>query len=172
MSYPMAPLIRLTLICLYLALVAPLPWLAPAESRAVVGLAVGFGLALIVALTSEQVELDDSGIRVGHPPWCRWLLRRGWALEWPSISALIPVATSQGGRVFYVRSPEGSAFLLPQRVANFDDFLSRFGAATGIDTSGIGRISPPWTYQLLAGFSATLLLAELAFGLGIAAGGL
>jgi hypothetical protein len=82
------------------------------------------------------------------------------------------VATSQGGQVFYVRSPEGSAFLLPQRVANFDDFLSRFGVAAGIDTSGIGRISPPWTYQLLAGFSATLLLAELAFGLGIAARGL
>jgi hypothetical protein len=74
--------------------------------------------------------------------------------------------------VFYVRSPDGSAFLLPQRVTNFDDFHSRFGVATGIDTTGIGRISPPWTYQLLAGFSATLLLAELAFGLGIAARGL
>jgi len=77
MSYPMAPVIRLTLVCLYLALVAPLPWLAPAESRAGVGLAVGLGLALIVALTSEQVELDESGIRVGHPSWCSWLLRRG-----------------------------------------------------------------------------------------------
>ena len=172
MSYPMAPLIRLTLICLYLALVAPLPWLAPAESRAGVGLAVGLGLALIVALTSEQVELDESGIRVGHPRWCSWLVRRGWTLEWPSISALTPVATSQGGRVFYVRSPEGSAFLLPQRVANFDDFLSRFGAASGIDTSAISRISPPWTYKLLAGFSGTLLLAELAFGLGVATRGL
>ena len=52
MSYPMAPLIRLTLICLYLALVAPLPWLAPAESRAGVGLAVGLGLALELGLPS------------------------------------------------------------------------------------------------------------------------
>jgi hypothetical protein len=172
MSYPMASVIRLTLIGLYLALVAPLPWLAPPESQAGVWVAVGLGLGLIVALTSEQVELDDSGIRVGHPPWCRWLLRRGWALDWSSISALTPVATSQGGRVFYLRGPDGSAFLLPQRVANFDDFLLRFGTASGIDTSGVGRISPPWTYQLLAGFSATLLLAELAFGLGIAARGL
>lgn len=172
MSYPMATVIRLTLVCLYLALVAPLPWLAPAASQAGVWLAVGLGLVLIVAITSEQVVVDDSGIAVGHPRWCRWLLRRGWALDWPSVSALTPVATSQGGRVFYVRSPDGSAFLLPQRVANFDDFLSRFSAASGIDTTTIGRISPPWTYHLLAGLSAALLLAELAFGLGITARGL
>eukprot|EP01036_Dinobryon_divergens_P004285 gene4285-5655_t len=57
MSYPMAPVIRLTLIGLYLALVAPLPWLAPAESRAVGGLAVGLGLALIVALQRRQGDL-------------------------------------------------------------------------------------------------------------------
>jgi hypothetical protein len=168
MSYPMASVIRLTLVGLYLALVAPLPWLAPATSQPGAWVALGLGLVLILALTSEQVELDDSGIRVGHPPWCRWFLRRGWALNWPSISALTPVATSQGGRVFYVRSPDGSAFLLPQRVANFDDFLCRFGAASGIDTISIGRISPPWTYQLLAGLSAILLLAELVVGLGMA----
>jgi hypothetical protein len=168
MSYPMATVIRLTLVCLYLALVAPLPWLAPAASQAGVWLAVGLGLVLIVALTSEQVVVDDSGIAVIHPPWCRWLLRRGWALDWPSVSALTPVATSQGGRVFYVRSSDGSAFLLPQRVANFDDFLSRFCAASGIDTTSVVRISPPWTYQLLGGLSATLLLAEVGFGLGIA----
>ena len=168
MSYPMATVIRLTLVCLYLALVAPLPWLAPAASQAGVWLAVGLGLVLIVALTSEQVVVDDSGIAVIHPPWCRWLLRRGWALDWPSVSALTPVATSQGGRVFYVRSSDGSAFLLPQRVANFDDFLSRFCAASGIDTTSVVRISPPWTYQLLAGLSAILLLAELVVGLGMA----
>ncbi|MFM7732286.1 MAG: hypothetical protein ACKO6F_02225, partial [Cyanobium sp.] len=57
-------------------------------------------------------------------------------------------------------------YLLPQRVACFDDFLARFAAASGADTSGVGRISPPWTYQLLAVLSAVLLLAE-AIGLAV-----
>lgn len=160
--YPMAALIRLTLIILYLALVLPLPLLAPKQLQAWMVLALVTGLALILALTSEQLELDNQGLRVGHPTWCSWWLRRGWSLPWTAISGLTPVATSQGGRVYYLRS-DGSSYLLPQRVAGFDDFLSRFSAATGIDTSAVGRLTPPWTYQLLALLSGLLLSAELAW---------
>jgi hypothetical protein len=159
--YPMAPLIRFTLISLYLALVLPLPLLAPPELQAWLWAALPLGLALILALVSEQVELSDGGIRVGHPTWCAWLLRRGWQLNWDQISGLTPVATSQGGRVFYVRTQDGSAYLLPQRVQAFEDFLSRFSQASGLDTSAIGRISPPWTYQLLAMLCGLLLGGEL-----------
>jgi hypothetical protein len=113
---------------------------------------------------SEQVELSDGEIRVGHPGWCRWLLRRGWQLEWDAITGLTPVATSQGGRVFYVRTKEGSAYLLPQRVQAFEVFLSRFSQHTGLDTSSIGRISPPWTYQLLAALCGIGLAAEATAG--------
>lgn len=164
--YPMAPLIRFTLLGLYLALVVPLPALAPAGvSGAMLVLAVAGGLALVLALTSERVELDGEGIRVGHPRWCSWLLRRGWSLNWTSITALTPVTTSQGGRVYYVRSSDGSAWLLPQRVARFPDFLDRFAKGTGLSVKGIGRISPPWTYQLLAGLSALMLAGELIWAL-------
>lgn len=159
--YPMAPLIRFTLISLYLALVLPLPLLAPPELQAWLWAALPLGLVLILALVSEQVELSDAGIRVGHPAWCAWLLRRGWQLNWDQISGLTPVATSQGGRVFYVRTQDGSAYLLPQRVQAFEDFLSRFSQASGLDTSAIGRISPPWTYQLLAVLCGLLLGGEL-----------
>jgi hypothetical protein len=168
--YPMAPLIRFTLLALYLALVLPLPFLAPPALRLPLGLALPLGLLLVIAATSERVELDDEGLRVGHPPWCAWLLRRGWSLPWPRVLGLTPVATSQGGRVWYVRSAggksdEGTAspgrsYLLPQRVARFDDFLIRFSAASGIDTSAVGRISPPWTYQLLALLCGALLIGE------------
>ena len=162
--YPMAPLIRFTLISLYLALVLPLPLLAPAALQPWLWVALPLGLLLIVALVSEQVELSESGIRVGHPAWCAWLLRRGWQLNWDQISGLTPVATSQGGRVFYVRTADGSAYLLPQRVQAFEDFLIRFSHKTGLDTSAIGRISPPWTYQLLAVLCGFLLSGELAAG--------
>ena len=163
--YPMAPLIRFTLISLYLALVAPLPLLAPAELQPLLWGALPLGLLLILALLSEQVELSSSGLAVGYPAWCRWLWRRGWQLNWDQVSSLVPVRTSQGGSVYYVRNRTGEAFLLPQRVAHFDDFLTRFSQHTGIDTSAIGRISPAWTYQLLAVLCGSLLLAELAAGL-------
>jgi hypothetical protein len=165
--YPMAPLIRFTLLGLYLALVLPLPLMAPSPLRLPLLLAAITGLVLVVALTSERVELDEEGLRVGHPPWCAWLLSRGWQLPWSRITALTPVATSQGGRVYYVRSDSpaadrrGEAWLLPQRVARFDDFLERFSRASGLPTTGIGRISPPWTYRLLALLSGSLLAGEV-----------
>ena len=162
--YPMAPLIRFTLISLYLALVLPLPVLAPTELQAWLWAALPLGLVLILALVSEQVELRDTGICVGHPAWCGWLLRRGWQLNWDQITGLTPVATSQGGRVFYVRTADGSAYLLPQRVQAFEEFLSRFNQASGLDTSSIGRISPPWTYQLLAVLCTLGLAAEGVVG--------
>jgi hypothetical protein len=161
--YPMAPLIRFTLISLYLALVLPLPLLAPPELQVWLWAALPLGLALILALVSEEVELSDTGIRVGHPAWCSMLLRRGWQLNWDQITGLTPVTTSQGGRVFYVRTADGSAYLLPQRVQAFEDFLSRFSQASGLDTSSIGRISPPWTYQLLAVLCGLLLGGEITW---------
>lgn len=161
--YPMAPLIRFTLLGLYLSLVLPLPFLAPDPLRGPLALALPLGLLLVIAATSERVELDADGLRVGHPAWCAWLLRRGWSLPWSAVQGLTPVATSQGGRVWYVRSRGGGrSFLLPQRVARFDDFLGRFRSATDVDTAAVGRISPPWTYQLLAGLCAGLLVAEVA----------
>lgn len=169
----MAPLIRFTLIGLYLALVLPLPVLAPPPLRIALVLALPLGLLLVVAATAERVELGTAGLRVGYPAWCSWLFRRGWELPWPAVGGLTPVATSQGGRVWYVRSAGGAAagdgaraggggraFLLPQRVARFDDFLARFALASGVDTAAVGRITPPWTYQLLAGLSAALLVGE------------
>lgn len=157
----MAPLIRSTLVALYLALVVPLPVLASGALAAVMLAAVPLGLILILALVSEEVELDDRGIRVGHPAWCRWLLRRGWQLRWDQVSGLTPVATSQGGRVFYLRSREGDAYLLPQRVARFDAFLAELAGRSGLDLAGVGRISPAWTYQVLAILCWLLLAAEL-----------
>lgn len=160
--YGMAPLIRFTLIALYLALVLPLPLIAPpAALQRLLAIGVLLGLLLVLAITSEQVELSGAGLQVGHPRWCSWLLRRGWSVEWSAITGLTPVATSQGGRVFYVRQASGASYLLPQRIAAFPSFLARFSAATGIDTSAVGRISPPWTYQLLAVLVALLLGAEL-----------
>jgi hypothetical protein len=161
-SFGMAPLIRVTLITLYLALVLPLPLLAPSGLAVTLLIALVVGMVVVLALTSEIVQLDTEAISVGYPTWCRWLLRRGWSLRLDQVAGLTPVATSQGGRVFYVRQRGGGqAFLLPQRIARFDDFLMQFAAATGIDTSSVKRLTPPWTYQLLALLSLLMLIGEL-----------
>ena len=164
-TYRMASLIRGTLVLLYLALVLPLAPLAPVELRPPLAVALPLGLLLVLAISSEQVVLNDDGIAVSHPQWCRWLVRRGWQLPWSEIRSITPVATSQGGRVFYLRSADGSAWLLPQRVERFDEFLQRFSGHSGIDTTAIGRISPPWTYQLLALLAALMVTGELVVGL-------
>ena len=159
--HAMAPLIRFTLLALYLALVLPLPLMAPQSLRLLLLVAVPLGLVLVVAITSERVEVDSNGIRVGHPPWCAWVLRRGWQLPWTSITSLTPVGTSQGGKVFYVRDQVGGAFLLPQRVERFEAFLQEFTQRSGLNTASVNRISPPWTYQLLAGLCTLMLVGEL-----------
>lgn len=161
--HPLERLIRTTLVLLYLALVLPLPLLAPPALRPWLLGMVPLGLLLLLAVLSERVWVSDEGLRLGHPAWCSWLLRRGWSLRWDEVDALVPVGTSQGGRVFYVRrrGPEGGAVLLPHRIAGFEAFLARFSQRTGLDTSGVGRLTPPWTYQLLAVLSGLMLIAEL-----------
>jgi hypothetical protein len=47
---------------------------------------------------------------------------------------------------------------------NFEDFLSRFSRSSGVDTSGVMRLTPPWTYRLLAASSGLMLAAELVVG--------
>lgn len=160
-GYGMDPLIRGTLVGLYLALVLPLPALASGGLRALLAVAVPLGLVLVLAITSETVTVTPQGLALGQPSWCGWWLRRGWSLGWNEITGLTPVATSQGGRVYYLRSDKAS-YLLPQRLARFADFLAQLQHYSGLNTSAIGRISPPWTYQVLAGLTALMLLGELA----------
>jgi len=59
-----------------------------------------------------------------------------------------------------VRDQAGGAFLLPQRVERFEAFLRDFAERSGIDTSTVARISPPWTYRLLALLCGLMLAGE------------
>lgn len=168
--FRLSPLIRFTLLSLYAALVLPLPLLAPAELRLwmVVGLLVG--LVLVLGLLSEQVETDDDGIRVRYPSWIRWLLRRGWVMRWQDIRALVPVGTSQGGTVYYLKAADLRHQLLPQRIDRFDRFLQLLSERTTVKTAGIGRLTPPWTYQVLAVISAGMVLMEATAAFAISNG--
>ena len=168
--FGLSPLIRFTLLSLYVALVLPLPVMAPQELRPLMVGALILGLVLVVGLLSEQVETNAAGLRVSYANWIRWLLRRSWSMQWDDIRALVPVGTSQGGTVYYLKAVDCRHQLLPQRIERFDLFLDVLNERTGVSTKGIGRLTPPWTYQVLALLAALMVVGELVSGLAIAQG--
>jgi hypothetical protein len=160
--FDLSPLVRITLLSLYVALTLPLPFLAEATSAPVppsflwVGLVLGF--VLLYGVLSERVILDDQGIQVSYPKWVP--LRRGWQLKWAEITALKPRSTGQGGLVYYFLSQSGQGYLLPMRVAGFARLVDRVTAQTGIETRDVKPLSQPWMYLILLVFTLLLLLMD------------
>ena len=77
--FRISPLIKLTLLSLYIALTVPLPFLSEATNAPVspvilaIGLTLG-GVALYAVLT-ERVIVNDQGIQVSYPAWVPDLFR-------------------------------------------------------------------------------------------------
>jgi hypothetical protein len=162
--YRLSPLIRLTLLLLYVALTLPLPFLAQVTSAPVpptllsTGLVVG-AIVLYAALT-EQVILDEQGIQVTYPGWVSWIWRKGWSLPWAEIKALKPRSTGQGGIVYYFLSTSDTAYLLPMRVAGFAQLVRQVQTKTGIDTTNVRPLAQPWMYLILLTFTLLLLAID------------
>ncbi|MGA7935299.1 MAG: hypothetical protein WCA35_17245 [Kovacikia sp.] len=162
--FRISPLIRLTLLCLYIALTIPLPFLSKITSASILSplLWVGIGLGGIVlgGALSERVILNQQGIQVTYAGWVPRLFRRGWALSWSEIQALKPRSTGQGGLVYYFVSHTGQGYLLPMRVAGFASLVRQVEARTGIDTREVRPLSQPWMYFILLGCTLFLLIID------------
>jgi hypothetical protein len=162
--FHISPLIRFTLLLLYLGLIGPLPFLAQATQAAVsptlltVGIAIG-GIGLYAAL-GQRVEVDAQGIQVAYPRWIRWLFRGGWQLAWTDVKALKPRSTGQGGIVYYFVGADQQAYLLPMRVAGFAPLVQLVETYTGIDTQDVKPLAQPWMYGILLVFTLLLLLLD------------
>lgn len=162
--FRLSPLIRITLLLLYLALTLPLPFLAETTAAPVspallaVGLVVG--ATILYAALSEQVLVDEQGIQVRYPGWVSRFWRKGWSLAWMDVQALKPRSTGQGGIVYYFLNKAGEAYLLPMRVAGFAQLVRQVQAKTGIDTADIKPLSQPWMYLILLLFTLLLLVID------------
>lgn len=159
--FKISPIIRITLICLYVALTVPLPFLADFTKAPVpswllwIGIAIG-AIALYAAL-SERVILDDDRIQVAYPAWVPSFFRKGWSLSWHEIDNLKMRTTGQGGMVYYFTSPTAEkAYLLPMRVAGFNRMVNLVSEKTGIDTTDIRPLAQPWMYLILFVFTMFL----------------
>lgn len=163
--FHISPLIRITLLSLYLALTLPLPFLSALTAApippALLWVGIAFGGAIIYAALSERVTLDEVGIKVSYPRWVPHFYRQGWSLPWTEVKALKPRTTGQGGLVYYFLSASGQGYLLPMRVAGFAKLVRLVAGKTGIDTTDVRPLSQPWMYLILLGCTLLLLLVDV-----------
>ncbi|MBW4471031.1 MAG: hypothetical protein KME45_11605 [Stenomitos rutilans HA7619-LM2] len=162
--FKLSPLIRLTLLLLYVALTIPLPFLAGMTAAnmpsSLLWVGIGLGGWLLYAALSERVVLDSDGIKVQYPRWVPRVFRHGWELSWSEVAALKPRSTGQGGLVYYFLSQTGQAYLLPMRVAGFNRMVKRVQAETTIDMTDVRPLSQPWMYFILLGCTLLLLAID------------
>ncbi|MBW4645414.1 MAG: hypothetical protein KME23_20890 [Goleter apudmare HA4340-LM2] len=162
--FRLSPLIRMTLLSLYVALTVPLPFLAEVTAAPLpprlLWVGISIGLVALYAVLTERVILDDQGIQVTYPTWVPGFFRKGWSLPWSEIKELKPRTTGQGGMVYYFLSQDGKAYLLPMRVAGFGQMVRQVQVKTGIDTTDISTLAQPWMYLILLGCTLLLLLID------------
>lgn len=162
--FHLSPLIRLTLLSLYLALTVPLPFLSQVTAASIpptlLWVGISIGLVALYAVLTERVIVDDQGIQVTYPAWVPRFFRKGWFLPWSEVKGLKPRTTGQGGLVYYFLSQDGKAYLLPMRVAGFARLVQFVQAKTGIDTTDVRPLAQPWMYLILLGFTLLLLLVD------------
>ena len=163
--FRVSPLIRVTLLLLYVALTAPLPFLSNYTHAAIpaswLSVALAIGFVFLYGALSDRVILDDIGIKLTYPQWFPSFVRRGWSLTWQDIAALKPRITGQGGIVYYfVSKTSDQAYLLPMRVVGFTRLVKIVEERTGIDTRDVRPLAQPWMYVILLVFTLLLLLMD------------
>ena len=160
-TFNISPIIRITLLCLYIGLTVPLPFLADYTDAAVPSWLLWIGITLgaiaLYGVLSEKVILDDEKIQVAYPKWVPKFFRKGWSLKWQEIDNLRMRTTGQGGLVYYFTSPTAEkAYLLPMRIAGFNKMVNIVAEKTGIDTTDVRPLAQPWMYLIL--FTCTMFL--------------
>jgi hypothetical protein len=162
--FRLSPLIRITLLSLYVALTVPLPFLAQVTNAPVppilLWLGISIGLVVLYVALTERVIVDDQGIQVAYPNWVPRFFRKGWLLTWAEVKQLKPRTTGQGGLVYYFLAQDGKAYLLPMRVAGFSRLVKLVQEKTGIDTTDVYPLAQPWMYLILLIFTLFLLLVD------------
>ncbi len=170
MTFPISPLIRYALQALYWALVMPLPILLARQATPIamgsLGVALLAGWGLLVGSLSQQIHLDEKGMKATYPSWVPPFLRQEWQIQWSDVEQIVPRSTSQGGMVYYLvtqsRQQDGGLVeyrvLLPMRVARFNHLLAEVQRHTRVQIDGLRPYVQPWMYGLLGLFALLLLI--------------
>ena len=150
-----------SLISLYLALTIPLPFISIEKLKIPSIIFFALGLYLIISITSDYVETCSNKISYKSSFISKFLGKKNWEISWKDIKLIKSQPTSQGSKVFYFNTKKGDNYLIPQRIENFERFLSIVSQNTGINIKEISYISPLWTYKLLTTLSVLMVIGEI-----------
>ena len=153
--------VKSSLISLYLALTIPIPYISTAELRIFSIVSFVFGLILISNITDDYVITCDKKISYKISLISIIFGKKNWEIFWKDIKLIKSLPTSQGSRVYYFNTTKGDNYLIPQRVENFEKFLSIISRKAGIEVKDISYISPLWTYKLLTFLSILMIIGEI-----------
>ena len=152
--------VKSSLISLYLALTIPIPFISIDQLKIPSIIIFVLGLYLIINITNDYVETCKNKISYKTSFISKTLGRKNWEVSWSDIKLIKSLPTSQGSKVYYFCTKDGENFLVPQRLENFEKFLSILSKNTGISIKQITYISPLWTYKLLTCLSSLMIIGE------------
>ena len=153
--------VKSSLISLYLALTTPIPFIASEKLKILAIIFFIFGLLLIINITDDYVNTSDKKISYKTSFISKFFGKKNWEILWKDIKLIKSLSTSQGSRVFYFISNKNESFLVPQRVENFEKFVSIVEDKTKLNIDEFSYISPLWTYKLLTYLSLFMIIGEI-----------
>ena len=153
--------VRSSLISLYLALTFPIPFISSEKLKIFSIITFVFGLLLIINITNDYVDTCDKKISYKTSFISKIFGKKNWEIFWKDIKLIKSLPTSQGSNVHYFISNKNESFLIPQRVENFERFVSIIEEKTKLNIDKLSYISPLWTYKLLTYLSIFMIMGEI-----------
>ena len=153
--------VKSSLISLYLALTFPIPFISSEKLKIFSIITFVFGLLLIINITNDYVNTCDKKVSYKTSFISKIFGKKNWEIFWKDIKLIKSLPTSQGSNVHYFISNKNESFLVPQRVENFERFVSIIEEKTKLNIDKLSYISPLWTYKLLTYLSIFMIMGEI-----------
>ena len=153
--------VKSSLISLYFALTIPIPFISIGKLKIFSIIAFVLGLFLILNITNDYVNACDNKVSYKTSFISKIFGKKNWEILWKDIKFIKSFPTSQGSKVHYLITNKNESFLLPQRIENFERFVSLVENKTKLSVNEISYISPLWTYKLLTYLSIIMIIGEI-----------
>ena len=153
--------VKSSLISLYLALTIPIPFISSENLKILSIISFVFGFLLIINITNDYVNTCDNKISYKTSFVSKIFGKKNWEISWKDIKLIKSLPTSQGSKIHYFISNEDEGFLVPQRVENFERFISIVKDKTKLNIDELSYISPLWTYKILTFLSIFMIIGEI-----------
>ena len=153
--------VKSSLISLYVALTIPIPFISSEKLKILSILTFVLGLFLIINIVNDDVCISEKKISFKTSLVSKLFGKNNWEVFWEDIKLIKSLPTSQGSKVHYFITNTDQSFLMPQRIENFERFLSIVEERTKLKIDEVSYISPLWTYKLLFYLSSLMIIGEV-----------